>query len=106
MLFGARDFNLYAVDARSGKEVWEQTVKNSWVPSTPAVADGQVYVGSADGRAVLAYELATGRPLWTAPLDNLVFSSPVIAGDSLYVATLGGTVFGLKRNNDRSSATR
>jgi len=98
VIFGARDYNLYALDAKSGREVWEQSVKNSWVPSTPAIADGQVYVGSADGRALLAYDLATGKPLWTTPLDNLVFSSPVIVGDSVYIATLGGTVFGLKRN--------
>ncbi len=101
VLFGARDFNLYALDAKTGKEVWEQSVKNSWVPSTPAIADGQVFVGSADGRAVFAYDLVNGRQLWTTPLDNLVFSSPVIAGDSVYVASLGGTVFGLKRNDGR-----
>lgn len=94
--FGARDFNLYAVDAKTGKEVWHQSVKNSWVPSTPAVSDGRVYVGSADGRALFAYEAMTGKPLWNRPLDNLIFSSPVVASDQVYIATMGGTVFSLK----------
>lgn len=71
-------------------------MKNSWVPSTPAVADGRIYVGSADGRALLAFESKTGKQLWTTPLDNLIFSSPVVAGDAVYIATLGGTVFGVK----------
>lgn len=78
------------LDAKSGREVWQQSVKNSWVPSTPAIADGQVFVGSADGRALFAYDLETGKQLWTTPFDNLVFSSPVIAGDSVYVAMLAG----------------
>jgi outer membrane protein assembly factor BamB len=96
VFFGARDFNLYALDAKTGREVWHQSVKNSWVPSTPAVADGRVYAGSADGRALFAFESKTGKQLWTTPLDNLIFSSPVIARDAVYIATLGGTVFGVK----------
>jgi outer membrane protein assembly factor BamB len=99
--FGARDFNLYALDARTGKEVWHQSVKNSWVPSTPAVSDGRVYTGSADGRALFAFEAKTGKLLWTTPLDNLVFSSPVVAGDAVYIATLGGTVFGVTSASGR-----
>lgn len=30
------------------------------------------------------------------PLDNQIFSSPIVAGDSIYIASLGGTVFGVK----------
>jgi outer membrane protein assembly factor BamB len=95
VLFGARDYNLYALDAKTGREVWHQSVKNSWVPSTPAVDKGSVYTGSADGRAAFAYDLKTGKLLWTTPLDNLVFSSPVIARGRLYLATMGGSVFAM-----------
>lgn len=96
VLFGARDFNLYALDAKTGREAWHQSVKNSWVPSTPAVDGGRVYTGSADGRAAFAYDLKTGTLLWTTPLDNLMFSSPVIAGGKLYLATMGGSVFAME----------
>jgi outer membrane protein assembly factor BamB len=30
------------------------------------------------------------------PLDNLIFSSPIVAGNSIYIASLDGTVFGVK----------
>jgi outer membrane protein assembly factor BamB len=96
ILFGARDCSLYAVDAKSGREAWHQSVKNSWVPSTPAVSQDRVFAGSADGRALFAYDEKTGNLLWTTPLDNLIFSSPIVAGDSIYIASMGGTVFGLK----------
>jgi len=95
VLFGARDFNLYALDAKTGVEVWHQPVKNSWVASTPAVHDGRVYTGSADGRAAFAFDLKTGAALWTRPLDNLVFSSPVVADGKVYLATMGGSVFAM-----------
>lgn len=95
VLFGARDFNLYALDARTGRELWHQSVKNSWVPSTPAVHEGRVYTGSADGRAAFAFDLKTGKSLWTTPLDNLVFSSPVVADGKVYLATMGGSVFAM-----------
>ncbi len=94
--FGARDFNLNAIDATSGREAWHQSVKNSWVPSTPAVSEGRVYTGSADGRALFAFDAKTGKPLWNTPLDNLIFSSPIVAGERVYIASLGGTVFALK----------
>ena len=96
VLFGARDYNLYALDAKTGREAWHQSVKNSWVPSTPAVDKGRVYTGSADGRAAFAYDLKSGKLLWTTPLDNLVFSSPVIANGKLYLATMGGSVFAME----------
>lgn len=96
VLFGARDFNLYAIEAKTGREAWHQSVKNSWVASTPVVLDGRVYTGSADGRAAFAYDLKTGKQLWTTPLDNLVFSSPVIADGKVYLATMGGSVFAME----------
>jgi outer membrane protein assembly factor BamB len=39
------------------------------------------------------------------PLDNLIFSSPIVAGDSIYIASLGGTVFGYTMTQDRVLST-
>ena len=94
VLFGARDFHLYALDAATGKQVWTQMVAGSWVPSTPAVHGGRVFVGSADGRALFAFDLKTGAQIWKADADNLVFSSPVVANAIVYVGSMGGTVLG------------
>ncbi|MGZ5961507.1 MAG: hypothetical protein ACXWLE_10515 [Rhizomicrobium sp.] len=39
------------------------------------------------------------------PLDKLIFSSPIIAGDSIYIASLDGTVFGYTMTQDRVLST-
>lgn len=50
--------NLYALDARTGALLWSATT-GGWVESSPAVADGKVYVGSHDS-ALYAYSLDPG----------------------------------------------
>ena len=63
---------LRALDAVSGKVKWEAYTAGA-IFLSPAVWEGHVYVGSADGR-VYAFEAATGRRLWTfraAPAEHV-----------------------------------
>ena len=70
---------------------------SSPVESSPAVANGVVYVGSDDGN-VYALNAKTGVKLWSYTTDSNVFSSPAVANGMVYVCSLGGKVyaFGLK----------
>ena len=64
---------LRALDAVSGKAKWEAYTAGA-IFLSPAVWEGRVYVGSADGR-VYAFEAATGRRLWSfraAPADRWI----------------------------------
>jgi outer membrane protein assembly factor BamB len=64
---------LRALDAASGKVKWQAFTAGA-IYQAPAVWQGRVYVGSADGR-VYAFEAATGRRLWTfwaAPADRWI----------------------------------
>lgn len=64
---------LRALDALSGKAKWEAYTAGA-IFLSPAVWEGRVYVGSADGR-VYAFEAATGRRLWNfraAPADRWI----------------------------------
>jgi outer membrane protein assembly factor BamB len=45
--------------------------------SSPAVADGVVYVGSYDGN-VYAFNAATGVKIWSFPTGGEVFSTPAV----------------------------
>ena len=47
--------------------------------SSPAVANGVVYIGASDGK-LYAFESATGRALWTATTNGPIESSPTVAG--------------------------
>jgi outer membrane protein assembly factor BamB len=64
---------LRALDAVSGKAQWEAYAAGA-IFLSPALWEGRVYVGSADGR-VYAFEAATGRRLWSfraAPAERWI----------------------------------
>ena len=46
---GSQDNNVYALNAKTGAKLWSFTTGSS-VTSSPAVANGVVYVGSYDGK--------------------------------------------------------
>ena len=53
--------------------------------SSPAVVNGVVYVGSADG-SVYALKTSTGAQLWSHSTGGDVFSSPAVANGVVYGA--------------------
>jgi len=62
------------------------------VASSPAVADGYVYVGSLDGN-VYCLNAATGDLIWNYATDNLVGSSPAVAGGYVFVGSYDHRVY-------------
>ena len=57
---GSRTYDLIALDAANGKELWKHYYWFSWIESPPVVRDGVVYTGSSDGVGVFAID-ARGR---------------------------------------------
>ena len=55
--------------------------------STPAVANGRVFVGGFDG-ALHAYRSTTGRRLWSRYVGGRVLGAPFVVGDLVFFATL------------------
>ena len=68
------------------------------VNSSPAVANGVVYVGSTDGK-LYAYAVgcATGggtcTPIWTATTGGAIDSSPAASGNQIYVGSSDGKLY-------------
>lgn len=62
------------------------------VNSSPAVADGVVYVGASDG-VLYALSLADGTELGRHDLGAPIASSPLIHGGRLYVAAYDGNLY-------------
>jgi outer membrane protein assembly factor BamB len=62
------------------------------VTSSPAVANGVVYVGSYDGN-VYALNASTGSKLWSFATGNLVDSSPAVANGVVYVGSYDHNVY-------------
>jgi len=107
--FGTADGSVYALKASDGNKLWnftntanppinyyEQGAVNLFVPafeSSPAVADGVVYVGS--GNHVLALNASDGQELWRYATGGLVESSPAVVNGVLYVGSDDGFVYAL-----------
>src|SRR5664280_2620698 len=64
------------------------------VSSSPAVADGVVYVGSFDGN-VYALSATTGTLLWKYMTGDIVYSSPAVANGVVYVGSEDNQVYAL-----------
>jgi outer membrane protein assembly factor BamB/tetratricopeptide (TPR) repeat protein len=90
---------LHAFDATTGQPRWPQPVDLAgWrIYRQAAVAQGRVIVGPSDkaaipaaDKAVLALDVGSGRELWRRPLAVRQVSDPLVAGDTIYVATSDG----------------
>jgi quinohemoprotein ethanol dehydrogenase len=101
---------VYALDARTGRELWvyDPEVDGGWsrkaccdvVNRGVALAGGRVYVGSLDG-FLISLDARTGKPVWR--VDTLVDRSrnytitgaPRIAGDKVLIGN-GGADMGVR----------
>ncbi|WP_135854245.1 outer membrane protein assembly factor BamB family protein [Halorussus salinus] len=72
-----------AVAPRTGvSERWNTEI--GWQARRPVVADGRVFVASADGLA--AYDLSSGDELWSfAPSDRPAIVAPTVVDGTVYV---------------------
>ncbi|MGH9366967.1 MAG: PQQ-binding-like beta-propeller repeat protein [Thermoanaerobaculia bacterium] len=115
---GSMDGRLYAADAESGKRLWAFDTEGvaidskkagfdrTSVVSSPAVAEGLVYIGSRDAR-LYAVDRATGRERWRfghrvdsmegAPEISWVLGSPALADDLVFVGSSDGHFFNAVR---------
>jgi eukaryotic-like serine/threonine-protein kinase len=103
---GSRTYDLIALDARSGRELWKHYYWFSWIESPPVVRDGVVYTGSSDATAVYAVSAADGSRKWrthvpgwpwarTAVDDKLVVAATV--GQGKYPGVRAGSLAGIDR---------
>lgn len=75
---GSNDGRLYALDAATGKQLWNVPVgdpaKGETFPAAPVAWNGEVFIGNAGGDnygvsgRMMAFDAATGARLWTRPL--------------------------------------
>lgn len=61
---------------------------------SPAVANGVVYVGSADD-SLYALNASTGALLWKYRTNNYVVSSPTVANGVVYIESVDGNLYAL-----------
>jgi outer membrane protein assembly factor BamB len=106
---GSGDGNIYCLSEATGDKVWNYTTWfNSAGPShgyywgngvsAPAVANGQVYVGSTDF-SVFCLDAALGKPIWNFTTRAEAAAAPAIADGAVLVGSYDGGLYCLNATN-------
>jgi glucose dehydrogenase len=95
VIFTDKRGNVFAVDAETGRSIWDAQVSGQVVAS-PIVAGGTVFIASAglnaDGTdgvrqgALIALDVETGDELWREVISAPIYSTPVIVQDTVVIA--------------------
>ena len=93
--FGCRDSNLYALDANTGAKKWAFNNKGSWVIGSPVVQDGKLYFSTSDSGLFYALDAKTGTSVFSLKFIWPMFSSPTIAGNTLYIGSHEGKLIAI-----------
>jgi outer membrane protein assembly factor BamB len=89
-IVGSRDGFFYGINKADGKIMWSNDYSMSWVLSSAAIKDSMAIAGTSDGRFVNAVNLVTGKEIWRFRTRNIVWASPTIVGDLVYVPCCDG----------------
>lgn len=92
--FGSRDYNLYALDANTGRGIWNMKQPRGWIIATPLEHEGNIYFGTSDAHIFYSMNKETGQVNWTIPLNMRVFGKAATDGELLYFGTFDGKVLG------------
>ena len=91
VILSSRNKRVFALDARTGKVVWQTTLRKR-ADASPIVAGDRVVVAAADGR-ILLLDLKTGKETWTFEAKGAFLASAAVADGRLVVASDRGTIY-------------
>lgn len=96
LLFGTPGGALVALDRATLRERWRFQTGGA-VHSTPVVADGIVYFGSAD-KNIYAVRLDNGAFEWAFPTRDVVSVTPAVGRDTVFVASEDKQLYALDKD--------
>jgi outer membrane protein assembly factor BamB len=95
--FGSYDTHVYALDARTGKEVWRASSqprlgRTGTFYANPAVAYGRVYIGATDGK-MYSYGATSGKLRWSNGTGDFIYSSAAVWRQNVLVGSYDGSFY-------------
>ena len=82
---------VHAIDEATGQERWT-FMTQARVDSSPAAADGRIYIGSGDGR-LYVLDLESGDKLWEFDTGAPLSASPAIADGKIVIGSQDGILY-------------
>lgn len=86
---------LHAIERASGRELWRLDLGDAGYGSSPALADGVVYVGSLDHH-LYAVDATNGAELWRFETGDSIYSSPAVVDGEVYFGSNFGYVYAVR----------
>ncbi|MFL6577641.1 MAG: PQQ-binding-like beta-propeller repeat protein, partial [Povalibacter sp.] len=86
---GSRTYDLIALNANSGKEIWKHYYWFSWIESPAVIREGTVYTGSSDAVNVYALDGANGGLKWKTAVPGWAWARPAVSDDLVVAGTVG-----------------
>lgn len=94
--YACRD-RFYALEADSGRVIWRYPTDqplDAQFRTTPAVANGIIYVGATDGN-LYALSATTGKYLWSFRAQGAILSPPTVVDGVVYFGSADGRVYAI-----------
>jgi outer membrane protein assembly factor BamB len=112
LFFGDYGGKVQAIRQADGHRLWRSNsagsafgLRTGRFYSTPAVANGRVYIGSLDG-FVYSFAARNGRLAWRHRTGSFVYSSPAVAdvdgvGPTVYIGSYDGKLYALNAQSGK-----
>lgn len=99
---GARDGFVYALRQTDGATLWRYDAAGSWVLSTAAIDEKNIYVGTSDTGLLLALDKKTGKEKYRADTRLWTYTSPLLVQNRYaFVGTMAGELYGFDKNTGK-----
>ena len=83
---GSFDRILYAIDSKSGNELWRFENSKNWYWATPAVHEKYLFAASLDGK-LYALDINSGKLLWSSSTEGKIVGTPAIIDDLIVISS-------------------
>jgi len=94
--FGSRDYNIYALDAKTGRGHWNMKEQGIWIIATPFVYNQNIYFGTSDTHRFYCLNKKNGEIIWKLALPMRVYGSAIVYNDIIYFGCFDGKMRGVE----------
>ena len=92
--FGSRAYNIYVIDAKTGRGKWNFKQPRGWIIATPVEYNDKIYFGTSDAHLFYCMDKTNGEDIWKMPLNMKVYGSAAIYNDIVFFGTIDGKIIG------------
>jgi len=102
VIFNTESCTLFVADAATGRLRWKKWLGDPLM-SQPAAADGLIFSAYpvSGGHELGAFRALNGEVAWKISIPADIIQAPHVAGDSVFAATMDGTLLRVERRTGR-----